>query len=84
MKYLLMWLIKQYWKYTPIEKRKYCIFNKSCSNHVFDELKEHGTVSGLIAFYYRYFQCRSGYHFISSDKVKLADGNIIDRSELRL
>jgi putative component of membrane protein insertase Oxa1/YidC/SpoIIIJ protein YidD len=65
MRWFFISLIKVYWYLIPQEKRRSCIFSKSCSNYVMDTLKYEGALSGLRAFSFRYNNCRKGYKIIS-------------------
>jgi putative component of membrane protein insertase Oxa1/YidC/SpoIIIJ protein YidD len=61
MKGLLILLIKFYWFIIPERKRRRCIFRISCSRYVYQTTKNEGFYEGLIAFRYRFLNCRSGY-----------------------
>jgi len=64
MKQLLLLFIKVYWFVIPPSKRKHCLFKKSCSTHVYQHTKEQGLVQGAKAFWFRFKNCRPGYHLI--------------------
>jgi len=86
MKYILMLLIRCYWL-IPKSSRRTCIFQESCSQHVYKTTQSKGLKSGLQALVIRYKQCRGGYAFVScndSDLVILADKTIVSRGETRL
>ena len=82
MRYILIYLIKFYWKITIYKKHK-CIFRESCSRYVYRITEKEGFLSGIKALIQRYNQCRPGY-LINFDKkgklinVKLPDGSIAD------
>jgi len=61
MKHLLLIIIKIYWKLIPKSKRNQCIYNVSCSNHVFETTKNKGLISGIKAFKERFNSCKPGY-----------------------
>ncbi len=65
MKYLLLTIIKFYWKYIPESKRRKCLFKTSCSNYVYKKTKNEGLVSGLKALKFRIKNCNSNYHITS-------------------
>lgn len=50
----------------PPEKRRKCIFRKSCSKHVYEITTNEGFVAGLNAFIYRFKNCRSGAYILES------------------
>jgi uncharacterized protein len=60
MKLLLLWFIKLYWILIPKNKRRTCLFRVSCSKHVYQTTKRKGLRKGLLAFKYRFENCRSG------------------------
>jgi hypothetical protein len=64
-RFLLLLIIKIYWFLIPANKRAKCIFEKSCSNHVFDKTKTEGFLIGLKALWFRYQNCRSGYYLMT-------------------
>ncbi len=82
MSFLLKGLIKLYWKFIPLHKRRPCVFNETCSNYVYRTTKEQGFIKGLLAFNERIDQCRPGYKLIKDEKnnsyqLYLKDGSII-------
>ncbi|MGB0949917.1 MAG: membrane protein insertion efficiency factor YidD [Marinirhabdus sp.] len=82
MKNVLLMPIKIYWLCIPKSKRKCCIFRESCSNYVFNQTKEQGFVQGLKALWFRYNNCRPGYHILSiEEKVFLISVKNITFSE---
>lgn len=66
MKYLLLFVIQIYWKFIPLSKRRKCIFNKSCSNHVFEVTQNEGFFKGLKAFQFRYKNCRGNFEIFKN------------------
>ncbi|WP_367892735.1 membrane protein insertion efficiency factor YidD [Flavivirga aquimarina] len=71
MKYLLLIIIKLYWKYIPESKRRKCLFKTSCSNYVYKITKEKGLISGFRAMIFRINNCNSNHNIIEVDKKKL-------------
>lgn len=65
MKYLLLTAIKCYWLIIPPNKRRTCLFKKSCSHFVFDATATHGLLIGLKALNYRFRNCRAGTLFFT-------------------
>ncbi|MBK7817295.1 MAG: membrane protein insertion efficiency factor YidD [Sphingobacteriaceae bacterium] len=49
MKRFLLYFIKLYWLFIPANKRKTCIYHKSCSRHVYDITSEKGLFIGIKA-----------------------------------
>ena len=87
MKYLLLFVIKMYWKIIPASKRKKCIFKKSCSNYVFEITQKEGFINGLKAFKFRYQNCRGNFVVFQNpiiDKIQmiLPSQMIIEREEI--
>ncbi|WP_051200298.1 membrane protein insertion efficiency factor YidD [Flavobacterium subsaxonicum] len=60
MRHLLLVIIKFYWLAIPKNKRRNCLFKKSCSHFVFEVTAQHGLVKGLQALQYRFKNCRPG------------------------
>ena len=60
MKYFLLLIIKFYWFAIPKNKRRNCLFKKSCSHFVFETTAQYGLVRGLQALQYRIKNCRPG------------------------
>jgi len=87
MKYLLLLIIKMYWKVIPVKNRKKCIYRMSCSKYVFEETKENGFLKGIKALNYRYHNCRQGFELFNSpiDGTKqliLPSGEILNENEI--
>lgn len=53
-----------YWLLTPKSKRRKCLFNKSCSNYVFEKTISEGLFSGLKALKFRINNCNPNYSII--------------------
>ena len=85
MKYLLLLVIKFYQTFIPKRFRGKCLFKESCSNYIFRTVKNEGTVKGLIAFRYRYHNCRPNYYLIKENGKLLmitAKHNVIEEEFL--
>jgi putative component of membrane protein insertase Oxa1/YidC/SpoIIIJ protein YidD len=85
---LLILLIRIYWKLIPEHKRNICIFNESCSKHVYRIAESQGLIKGIKAFIKRFRQCRPGYRMgyntsLLKDEVVLKDGSVVNRDDLR-
>jgi putative component of membrane protein insertase Oxa1/YidC/SpoIIIJ protein YidD len=87
MKTLLILLIKFYWFIIPESKRRRCIFRTSCSQHVYQTTKKEGFYKGLMAFKYRFLNCRGGHHLlenpIDGHKIMvLPNGQVLTETEI--
>lgn len=85
MKYILLILIKIYWKYVPESKRRRCLFKTSCSNYVYKKAKEKGLFAGLKALLFRIHNCNSNYDIIEIDNRKLlvsSEYEVFNESEI--
>jgi uncharacterized protein len=85
MKWLLLILVRVYWRMWPDVRKRRCIFRKSCSHHVYDEAAQKGLVAGSLAFWYRIRVCRSGYTIFTSPEgfhVRLINGTVINETEV--
>ncbi|MCU0434303.1 MAG: membrane protein insertion efficiency factor YidD [Bacteroidia bacterium] len=87
MKYLLIAIIKLYWKLTPPHKRRCCCFKVSCSNYVFQQAQKHGFIAGWKALTYRFRTCRNGSRLVWLEKEKvllmvLANGDQLNENEI--
>lgn len=87
MKFVLLLIIKIYWKLIPPNNRKNCIYRVSCSNYVFQETKLNGFLKGIVAFKYRYHNCRQGFEIFENpiDRTKqiiLPNGGILNENEI--
>ncbi len=58
MKFLLLGIIRLYWILIPVERRRKCIFSKSCSNHVYEETKTKGFYNGIKELIFRVKNCQ--------------------------
>lgn len=66
MKIILLLLIKIYWVLIPKNKRKQCIFRKSCSQYVFEITQEKGLLKGLKALNFRIKNCKYGFELFKN------------------
>lgn len=85
MKILLLILIKFYWFIIPADKRRKCIFKKSCSHYVFDITKKQGIIKGMKSLLHRFKHCRSGYYVIHGKNGRLlisAHNMVFDENEI--
>ena len=86
----VIWLIRVYQYLAPKALRDRCIFKERCSDHVIRRAHEGGALAAVRAFQHRFRVCRPGYIALPSAEmfkgirapVRLADGSIIDQSEL--
>jgi len=87
MKFILLGIIKLYWKVIPEYKRRNCVFTESCSQYVYRITKEKGTISGLVALKQRFYKCRPGYILYfdrqnNSFELFLKNGSTIKEEEI--
>jgi len=87
MKLILLGIIHLYWSVFPKHKRSHCVFEESCSNHVFRITKEKGFFSGLLALNKRFHQCRPGYTIYKYEQSNtyelcLKNGSIVREDEI--
>jgi putative component of membrane protein insertase Oxa1/YidC/SpoIIIJ protein YidD len=87
MRHFLLYIIKLYWFFIPADKRRTCIYHKSCSRHVYDITSEKGLFFGLKALTIRIKTCRPNHEIIYLDKentllIKLSDGTTLQENEI--
>jgi putative component of membrane protein insertase Oxa1/YidC/SpoIIIJ protein YidD len=87
MKQVLLLIIHCYWRLIPEEKRRCCVFKKSCSNYVFEITKQDGFLAGAKALLFRYNNCRGEFTFFKNPltlrtQVVLKSGVIVEDYEL--
>lgn len=85
MKQFLLIIIKIYWLTIPKSSRRRCLFQESCSNHVYRIIKNEGLISGLKALRFRIRNCNSNYAIIKIDNkpVLISSSNkLFDESEI--
>jgi len=84
MKTLLLFAIRCYWRFFPEQWRGQCIFQTTCSHHVYETTRTRGARAGMRALINRFRKCRAGYTVYSEGdtlRVRLADGSSIGESE---
>lgn len=86
MKYLLLFIIRCYWL-IPKSKRRKCIFRKSCSHFVYEETIDKGLKNGIVAFKYRFKNCRAGFEVYTNPinkelELLLPSGEILKNTEI--
>ncbi len=87
MRFILLFVIKIYWKIIPASNRKSCLFAESCSRYVYRITNEEGFWAGIRAFKSRYKKCRPGYKvgYNSQDgttELLLVDGTLLKEEEI--
>lgn len=87
MKYLILITIQLYWRLIPKNKRGKCIFKKSCSIYVYETAQKKGFIKGLLAFYFRYKNCRYGFEVFkdpinNQTKMLLPSKIIVENDEV--
>jgi len=71
MKRLFLFVIKSYWGLVPLKRRRKCLFKISCSQYVYQQVKENGLHKGLRALHYRIQNCNEHYHIIEIQDEKV-------------
>lgn len=87
MKYLLLNIIRVYWLLIPKGKRRKCIFDKSCSHHVFYQTKINGFKIGIKELKFRIRNCQPGFDIFTDSqtgkkKMILKTGIIVDEYQI--
>lgn len=87
MRYFVLTAIRLYWLVIPPDKRRKCIFKRSCSKYVFDTTSKDGFWDGNRAFRFRIKNCNADFDIITDYKsgirnMRLKDGVLIDESEI--
>lgn len=87
MKFFLLNIIRIYWFLIPISKRRKCIFEKSCSHHVFDETKINGFKIGIKELNFRIKNCKPEFDIFTDvktgkKKMLLKTGIIVDEYQI--
>lgn len=88
MKFVVIAVIQLYWLIAPKWLRERCLFEKTCSKHVYKAACIDGWRAAFAAFLERYGQCRPGYHLLypvtdgGLPLVQLADGTVIAATKL--
>ena len=71
MKIILLIIIKLYWLLIPKNRRRRCLFKKTCSNYVYETARSEGFISGLKALKFRVNNCNSNYDILEIDSQKI-------------
>jgi putative component of membrane protein insertase Oxa1/YidC/SpoIIIJ protein YidD len=85
LKYFFKFAIRLYWFIVPNSLKGVCLFEESCSKHVYRTLQNEGTKAGFKALVYRFKVCRSPF-LIRKNKEKnqyelhLCNGDIIQEN----
>ena len=86
MKYIIILIIKFYYRLFPEDERRMCIHAESCSKYVLRIANEKGFFSALKAYIGRVKSCNSNYTFeylgSMEIKIKTQDGNILEEHEI--
>ena|ERR1035437_9149170 len=85
MKWILIIVIRSYWKFLPKRIRRSCLFKETCSQYVYKQTVEYGFFGGMRALENRIRKCRKGYTIYNGKngfEMKLADGSIIYEEEI--
>ena len=87
MRYILLLMIRVYWRTIPSEKRKKCIFRISCSKHVYRETESFGFNAGIKALKYRFNNCKQGYEIFDNPvdgkiQIILRNGEVLEQAEI--
>ncbi|NHM05691.1 membrane protein insertion efficiency factor YidD [Flavobacterium sp. CYK-4] len=87
MKHFILKFIQLYWLIIPEEKRRKCIFRKSCSKYVYEIAKNEGFIKGVFAFHFRYKNCRSGFELFKDPmnnhtKMLLPSKKVIENDDI--
>jgi putative component of membrane protein insertase Oxa1/YidC/SpoIIIJ protein YidD len=86
MKYIIVTIIKVYYKLFPEDKRRICIHAESCSKYVLRIAIEKGFFKAVKAYIERAKSCNANYTIESSDeiiiKIKTQVGIILEEKEI--
>lgn len=84
MKVFLLIVIKLYWYLIPENRRRKCLFKKSCSNYVYEKTKSEGLFSGLRALRFRIKNCNPHYSIMELDgeRVLVTSSNVLIKENL--
>ena len=61
MRIFILLAIRLYWQLVPVQWKRKCLFNETCSRHVYRITRQYGVSAGLSALYGRFRRCRPGY-----------------------
>jgi uncharacterized protein len=85
MKWIIIHMIRLYWKLIPEDRRGHCLFCETCSRHVYRITSEKGLIAGIKAFILRFKQCRPGYMLFFKDcmfELHVKNGDIIEENKI--
>lgn len=87
MKSLILLVIRIYWTLVPKSKRRPCLFRTSCSRHVYQVTNKEGLLKGLVAFKYRFRNCRGNFllftnSYDGSKNMIMPGGGTLKESEI--
>lgn len=86
MKFIVIQLIRLYYKIIPEKERRICIHYESCSKFVYRTALEKGGFEALKAYYSRFKSCNSFYSFHKTPSgkinIKTRNGLILDEDEI--
>ena len=86
MKYIIILIIKLYYKVVPEDNRRVCIHAESCSKYVLRITKKRGFIRGLMAYIDRKKSCNPNYTVETSTnmiiKIKTQNGIVLNESEI--
>jgi len=83
-KHLLLFCIGCYWKFYPKAWKGTCLFQESCSHHVYRKTDAEGFLAGIEALKSRLKKCKHGYLVMEMEGetvILLSDKTIIDEKE---
>ncbi len=71
MKSIVLIFIKIYWLSVPENRRRKCLFKKSCSHYVYEQTETKGLKAGLRALHFRVRNCNKHYQIIEVNGEKI-------------
>lgn len=86
MKYIIIGIIKLYYRVIPEPERRVCIHAESCSRYVLRIAQNNGFIAGLKAYLRRLKSCNNDYTFEVFDNdvliIKTKNGIILKQDEI--
>lgn len=80
MRWLILKVIDSYWCMVSPTRRRDCLFQETCSQHVYRVTRQDGSLAGTAALIRRCRRCRNGYAVECDAKgravLRLADGSL--------
>ncbi|SRX73458.1 membrane protein insertion efficiency factor YidD [Aequorivita antarctica] len=70
-KSILLLSIRSYWRLVPKKNRRKCLFKKSCSHYIYEQIKKKGLEAGLRAVHFRIENCNANYQIMKIDGEKI-------------